>query len=160
MKSAHHQQLIQYFYTSFAALDAEGMADCYHKDILFNDPGFGDLKGERAVNMWRMLCASQQGKDFRVEFSDLQADEHTGRAHWEAYYTFSKTGRKVHNIIDAQFKFQDGKIIEHIDTFDLYRWAKQAFGLTGTLIGWTPFFKNKLHQQTNQLLNRFEKKRM
>ena len=50
------RQLIKDFYQAFAALDAETMASCYHKDILFEDPAFGVLKGEKAKNMWRMLC--------------------------------------------------------------------------------------------------------
>ena len=150
--------LIESFYQSFANLDAEGMAACYHKEIIFEDPAFGVLKGEKAANMWRMLCESQKGKDFRVVFSNIKADERNGNAHWEAFYTFSKTDRKVHNIIKAKFEFRDGKIIKHIDSFDLYRWARQALGISGLLIGWSPYFKGKLQTQTNRLLARFEEK--
>ena len=39
----------------------------------------------------------------------------TGRAHWEADYTFSSTGRKVHNVIDATFEFEGGLIRAHRD---------------------------------------------
>jgi len=150
--------LIESFYQSFANLDAEGMAACYHKEIIFEDPAFGVLKGEKAANMWRMLCESQKGKDFRVVFSNIKADERNGNAHWEAFYTFSKTDRKVHNIIEAEFEFRDGKIIKHTDSFDLYRWARQALGISGLLIGWSPYFKGKLQTQTNRLLARFEEK--
>ena len=114
------KELIKQFYESCAELDAEGMVECYHSEILFEDPAFGPLKGEKAKNMWRMLCASQKGKDFRVEFKDIEADEQNGSAHWEAYYTFSKTGRKVHNIINARFRLADGKIIEHVDHFETF----------------------------------------
>ncbi len=147
--------LIQQFYTSFSQLDAEGMANCYHEDIVFEDPAFGELRGERAKNMWRMLCESQKGKDFRIEFSDIRMDGEVGFAHWEAFYTFGKTGRKVHNKIDAHFRFQDGKIIEHRDHFNLHSWAGQAMGLQGRLIGWMPFFKKQLHSQTNRMLDKF-----
>ncbi|MCK5702831.1 MAG: nuclear transport factor 2 family protein, partial [Cyclobacteriaceae bacterium] len=78
--------------------------------------------------------------------------------HWEAYYSFSKTGRKVHNIINAEFEFKDGKIIKHIDNFDLYKWSKQALGIQGLILGWTGFFKKKLHKQTNKMLYYFERK--
>ncbi len=105
-----------------------------------------------------MLCESQKGKDFRVVFSNIEADERNGNAHWEAFYTFSKTGRKVHNIIKAEFEFRDGKIIKHIDSFDLYRWSRQAFGISGFLIGWSPYFKGKLQAQTKKLLAGFEEK--
>lgn len=152
------ENLIQNFYQAFANLDAEAMANCYHPEVRFEDPAFGVLQGEKAKNMWRMLCASQKGKGFRIEFSGIEYNEQSGKAHWEAFYTFSKTGRKVHNIIDAEFKFKDGKIIEHTDHFDLYRWSKQALGGSGYLLGWTAFFQKKLNAQTNKLLSEFEKR--
>ncbi len=152
------KEIIEQFYKAFQNLDAEGMAACYHDEILFEDPAFGVLKGEKAKNMWRMLCQSQKGGDesIVVKYSNIQSSNNKGSAHWEAYYTFSKTGRKVHNIIDAEFEFKDGKIIRHTDSFDLYRWSKQALGLQGWLLGWTSFFKGKLQQQTNGMLRKFE----
>lgn len=152
------KELIQTFYTSFQQLDAEAMVACYHDEVQFEDPAFGILIGERAKNMWRMLCQSQKGKDFKIKSSNIEFSESIGKAHWEAFYTFSKTGRKVHNIIDAEFQIQDGKIIKHTDHFNLYNWAKQAMGLTGGLIGWTQFFRRKLNSQTNRMLDKFEEK--
>ncbi|MEM6515755.1 MAG: nuclear transport factor 2 family protein [Bacteroidota bacterium] len=150
------QTLIEKFYNSFQALDAEGMVECYHENIVFEDPAFGVLKGERAKNMWRMLCESQKGKDFKITFSEINGDDHTGSALWQAFYTFSKTNRKVHNVIQAKFEFKDGKIIKHTDNFDLYTWSKQAMGLKGVLLGRTGFFKNKLKQSTSKMLDKFE----
>ena len=151
------KDLIEKFYIAFGNLDAEQMISCYHDEIIFEDPAFGVLKGEQAKNMWRMLCKSQQGKQFQVEFSDVEYANLKGKAHWEAYYNFSRTGRKVHNKIDAEFEFQDGLIIKHTDHFNLHQWAKQALGWQGFLIGWTPFFKRKLNSQTKSLLAKFEK---
>ena len=62
----------------------------------------------------------------------------TGRAHWVATYTYSATGRPVENRIDATFEFRDGRIVRHRDRFDLYRWARQALGPKGLLLGWLP----------------------
>ncbi len=152
------QNVIEKFYTAFQNLDAEGMAECYHDNVQFKDPAFGPLKGEKVRNMWRMLCSSQTQETFKMTFSDIEENANGGKAQWQAWYTFSKTGRKVHNIIDASFKIQDGKIVEHIDSFDLYRWSKQALGTTGFLIGWTGFFQKKLYGQTNDLLTKFEEK--
>ncbi len=147
---------IETFYKAFNELDAETMASCYHDDIVFEDPAFGVLKGERAKNMWRMLCKSQQGKSFKVVSSNIMAETHQGSAHWEAFYTFSKTGRKVHNTIEATFEFKDGKIIKHTDVFNLHKWSKQALGFKGLLLGGTNFFKTKLQAQTNAMLDKFE----
>lgn len=148
--------LIEKFYNAFSTLDAETMASCYHEDVIFEDPAFGVLNGEHAGNMWRMLCESQKDKDFRMTFSDINSNENTGQAKWEAFYTFSKTGRKVHNKISANFEFKDGKIIKHTDQFNLHQWSKQALGLKGIMLGRTRYFKNKLRHQTRGLLTKFE----
>ena len=150
--------IIHKFYSAFKNLDAEAMVACYHNDIHFSDPAFGVLTGDKAKNMWRMLVASQKDKDFKVYFDNVKLDANKGSAHWEAKYNFSQTGRPVHNIIEAEFLIQDGLIIKHVDRFNLHRWAKQAFGLKGALIGGTGFFKRKLQQRTNNLLDRYEKK--
>lgn len=146
------------FYSAFKNLDAESMVACYHDDIVFEDPAFGVLKGDHAKNMWRMLIASQKGKDFKVTYSNISSNDHKGNAKWEAQYVFSKTGRPVHNKITAHFEFKDGKILKHTDTFNLHTWSKQAFGFKGLLFGGTSFFKKKLNQQTNEMLDTFEAK--
>lgn len=135
-----HEQLIETFYRSFQKRDAEGMAACYHQDISFSDPVFPDLHGDQARGMWRMLCA--RGKDLELTFDNVRADDSKGSAHWEARYTFSASGRKVHNIIDAEFEFRDGKIYRHKDTFDFWRWSRMALGPAGLLLGWTPILRN------------------
>ncbi len=145
--------LIETFYTAFQNCDADTMVSCYHDDVVFEDPAFGKLKGDRAKNMWRMLC--KNAKDLKIEFSEIEANTTTGKAHWEAWYSFSQTGRNVHNKIDAQFEFKDGKIIKHIDHFNLHKWASQALGWKGKILGGTSFFRKKLNQQTNTLLNKF-----
>ena len=147
------KELITKFYTAFSELDSATMVSCYHDEIEFTDPAFGDLKGERAKAMWIMLCKNAQ--DLKIEFSKVEATKNSGSAHWDASYTFRKTGRPVLNKIDARFEFKDGKIIKHIDSFNLHSWAKQAIGFQGLLLGGTSFFKKKLHQQTNGLLDKF-----
>lgn len=148
--------IIEQFYSAFQNLDAEQMVELYHPDVEFEDPAFGKLKGEKAKNMWRMLCKSS--KELKITFSDIQFDDARGSANWEAKYVFSKTGRKVHNVINAEFEFKDGKIIKHKDNFNLHKWAFQAFGLKGLFLGWTPVFKSKLNKETNKLLEIFERR--
>lgn len=148
------EQIITAFYTAFQNKDAEQMVSFYHDDIEFTDPAFGTLQGEHAKNMWRMLLANS--KDLSLEFSQISTSGNTGKAHWEARYTFSQTGRKVLNKIDAEFTFKEGKIINHVDSFNLKTWAKQALGFKGAVLGGTAFFKRKLNQQTQALLARFE----
>jgi len=154
-----NRDLIEKFYQSFAAKDAIGMLSCYHPEIRFEDPAFGVLTGKRAGDMWRMLLSNKKS-NVVVHFSDVIADDRSGSAQWTADYVFSQSGRKVHNIISANFEFKDGLIIRHTDHFDLYRWSKQALGLSGWLLGWTPLFRKKLQQKTNSLLDSFLRKKM
>jgi len=144
------KETINKFYTSFQQLDAESMASCYHNNIEFEDPAFGKLNGEHAKNMWRMLC--KNSKDLIIDF-EITYDKSTK---WDAHYTFSQTGKIVHNKITARFEFKDGLIIKHTDNFNLHSWAKQALGFKGWLLGNTSFFKKKLNQQTAHLLSKFE----
>ncbi len=118
------------FYESFAARDADGMTACYADDVTFHDPGFGVLHGDRAKAMWHMLCHA--GKDLQVVASRIEGGNGTGRAHWEADYTFS-TGRMIHNVVEARFDLIDGLITGHEDTFSFGAWARQAFGPIGTV---------------------------
>jgi ketosteroid isomerase-like protein len=137
-----NEDTIRRFYSAFQKRDAATMAACYAPDVRFSDPVFTDLRGGDAGAMWKMLC--ERGKDLKIEFSGVSADGAIGRAHWEAWYTFSTTGRKVHNVIDAEFEFRDGLIVTHTDRFDLYRWSRQALGVAGVLLGWSPLLQNKV----------------
>ncbi len=148
-----NKKLIEQFYTAFAAANADKMNACYHDNIEFSDPAFGQLKGEKAKAMWAMLC--QNGKDLKVTLVSSEAYEKEGTAQWNAKYIFSKTGREVENIIHAKFKFAEGKIIKHDDTFNLRKWAGQAMGIKGKILGGTRFFRERLQEQTNYMLKKY-----
>lgn len=149
---------VKKFYEAFSQLDGDAMADCYHENVLFEDPAFGKLKGDRAKNMWRMLCESQRNKNFQLSYSNIISDGLNASADWEAKYVFSKTGRTVHNKIHATFKIDNHKIIWHLDDFNLNSWASQALGFKGWLFGGTGSFRKKLQSQTHSLLNKFEER--
>lgn len=135
---------IESFYKAFAIRDAEGMVACYHPRVTFRDPVFLELDAARVKAMWRMLC--ERGKDLRVEASGIESTGEAGKARWDAWYTFSGTGRKVHNVIDARFRFEDGLIVRHDDSFDLWRWTRMALGPAGTLLGWSPPIQGKIRR--------------
>ena len=77
-------------------------------------------------------------------------------AHWDVHYLFSATGRQVLNRIDAQFEFDtSGLILRHRDRFDFWVWSRQALGVPGWLLGWTPFLRKKVRTQAMAHLRRF-----
>ena len=144
---------IERFYGAFSRRDAETMAAQYTDDVRFSDPAFGELEGEHARNMWRMLLSP--ATDLEVTLA-AAGDDH---ARWEARYTFSQTGRQVHNIIRARFQFRDGKICRHDDVFDFWRWSRQALGPVGALLGWAPPLRRSVRAKALKGLHAFEEKR-
>ena len=147
-----NDELIERFYGAFAKLDGATMADCYATDARFSDPVFTNLRGTEPGAMWKMLTG--RAKDLRIQLVDHQADDERGRAHWLADYTFS-TGRKVHNDVRAQFRFADGLIAEHTDSFSFYAWARQALGPVGLMLGWSPVVRGKVQREARAGLDTF-----
>ena len=152
-------ETIDTFYSAFSRLDTEAMAGCYTEDAQFDDEVFSLRGREEVMGMWRMLCQAVDAKgrdDWKLVHSAVQADATQGSAHWDADYRFSATGRLVHNSIDAQFAFApDGRIRQHHDRFDFWRWSRQALGPSGALLGWTPMMHNAVRRKANANLQRF-----
>lgn len=137
-----NEQLLTSFYEAFARRDYAAMQACYADNAIFSDPVFAGLNAAQVKAMWEMLCRS--GKDLQLSSSDVRADEQQGSARWTASYTFSATGRKVTNRVRSSFVFGQGKIVQHTDHFSFHRWAGQALGLSGLLLGWTGFLRKKV----------------
>jgi len=134
--------VVEQFYSSFAQSDGDAMAACYADDIVFEDPAFGELRGRAAGDMWRMLCSS--ATDLTVEHRIVDQTKNIVHTNWIATYTFSATGNKVRNDIDAVMVFDDSKIVEHRDSFSMWKWSSQALGLPGKLFGWSPPLQKKV----------------
>ena len=132
---ADNASVIRELYEALDRHDGETMARQYAPDGRFKDPAFGELSGVEAGDMWRMLTG--RSEDLRVNLAEHSADGDSGTAHWIATYTFS-TGRPVVNDIHARFRFRDGLILDHEDSFSLWRWARQALGPPGLILGLPP----------------------
>jgi ketosteroid isomerase-like protein len=144
--------VIERFYAAFGRRDGEAMAACYAPDVTFRDPVFGELNGAEVGAMWKMLTA--RAPDLRVELVEHAASGSDGSARWIARYTFSQTGNPVVNDVRATFRFADGLIAEHVDRFPFYKWARQALGVQGKLLGWTPQLRLGVRRQALQGLRR------
>jgi len=147
------EALLHRFYEAFQRRDHATMTACYGPEATFSDPVFPALRGTEVGAMWRMLC--ERGADLRIAFGEVEANADRGSARWEAWYTFSATNRPVHNVIQASFEFRAGLILHHRDRFDLYRWARQALGLKGILLGWAPPVQRAIRGQAARALEGF-----
>lgn len=151
-------EVITKFYSAFQKLDYETMNSCYSDDIVFNDPVFGLLRRDEAKYMWEMLC--KNAKDFSLSFSNIELlDEEYATCNWVASYTFSKTGRRVVNHIKAYMLLKDGLIVEHSDAFKVSKWAAQALGFKGVLLGWSGYMKKKIQNNARKSLISFIEKK-
>lgn len=133
---ADNAKLIRDLYDALDRHDGDAMANLYEPDGRFHDPAFGDLTGAEAGDMWRMLTS--RAEDLRVELAEHSAQGDTGSARWIASYTFTRTGRPVVNDVQARFRFHDGRIAEHDDSFSFWIWARQALGPAGLVLGLPP----------------------
>ncbi len=150
-------EVVTKFYSAFQKLDSASMKECYSDEAIFQDPAFGVLDGSEVKAMWEMLC--KNAKDFSLAFDQLQPeDEEYITCRWIANYTFSATGRKVENRIKAYLRIKDGKIIEHTDYFNFWRWSRQALGLSGWLLGWSSFYKLQVTKQARERLTKYMEK--
>lgn len=140
------------FYEAFNRRDAATMNAHYAEKVSFSDPVFPGLDGRETRAMWDMLTKS--AKDFSVEHKVVAASDTHADVEWTARYLFSKTGRPVVNRVRTRMAIANGKIVEQKDDFDFSSWAKQAFGVVGALIGWTPFFQKKVQATARQGLDK------
>jgi ketosteroid isomerase-like protein len=145
--------IIDQFYTAFQKKDWKSMQALYHHDATFSDPVFQNLTSKEVKAMWHMLLTAS--KDLELTYSNVSGNDNKGSCRWDAFYSFSRTGRKVHNIITANFVFKDHKIASHIDDFDLWKWSAMALGWSGKLLGWSPLIKNKIRDMARRNLTKF-----
>jgi ketosteroid isomerase-like protein len=148
--------LIERFYRAFQNLDAEAMAACYAPDIRFQDPAFGPLHGREAGDMWRMLLG--RAGDFSLSFDGIESLGQSASAHAVARYTYSATGRFVVNDIRTRFAIRDGLIAEQTDSFDLWRWSRQALGVKGWLFGWSSSAQDSIRTRARRALKDYQKR--
>ena len=147
-----NKEIIERFYRAFQQKDYAAMIACYHPNIHFVDEVF-NLQGKAVGAMWHMLC--ERGTDLQIDFSEIRVANEKGFAHWEARYTFSTTGRLVHNVIDAEFTFRDGLMYAHLDRFNFWRWSRMALGATGWILGWSEILRAKVSAMANRSLEKF-----
>lgn len=153
-----NRKTLNRFYGAFAHLDPDTMARCYAPDVRFQDEIFTLEGRDQVMAMWRMLCESvATGKraDWKLNYRVISTDANTARLHWSARYPFGKAQRPVHNRIQSVFAFNaQGQISQHYDHFNFWRWSRQALGLPGLLLGWSPMLRRQVRSKALHGLNR------
>lgn len=133
------------FYDAFSVANIDVLKQLYDKKLIFNDNIFVNLDYNETISMWSSLLVGN--KNMSIKYEIKKYSEKYVEVEWIADYLFTSTNRNVKNIILAKMEIDQGKIINHTDNFDFYKWSQMAFGITGVLIGWTSFFKNKVRTE-------------
>lgn len=135
----------------YEARNVEQLREVYGRDVVFQDPVFGRHEG------WRALAR----RLFEMTNPTVQiTTEKTGSdsVKWVAKYEFGASNRPVENHGTARATLdQHGKIATHTDDFDTKKWAKQALGFPGTVLGLLPkSLRNMvLHQVASKAVDDF-----
>lgn len=147
------EELIERFYAAFARRDGAAMAACYAPGARFDDPVFKALRGEEPGAMWRMLTA--EARELEVELLEHADHGDWGTAHWHARYVFTQTGRPVANDVFAAFRFEDGLIADHADSFSFRSWAAQALGVRARIPGTLKLVRRVVRRRARSHLHEF-----
>lgn len=160
-----HATLVRRMFESLNRLDAGAVRGCYHPNATFHDPVLSLIGQDQIAALWAMICASARssgtlpsgqpaGVRWGITLRTLSADETHGHADWDAYDRYAGAGRQTQTRIRSRFDFQDGLILRQCDDFQFWRWAHQALGWRGTLLGWTPMVRNSVRTQALSALVR------
>lgn len=165
-----HSRRIVDLYAAFKRLDPAAMQAAYAPGARFSTPLF-QLQGAGEIGaMWALLCDAIDRRSldpWRIDIEDVEATAQRGRARWQPHWRIRSSGRVVQGQADAEFSFdKHGRILSHDERFSVWHWSRQALGLRGALLGWTPLWRRQIgawarqalrdhlpaHQRTVQLL--------
>jgi ketosteroid isomerase-like protein len=151
--------IMEMFYAAFAKRDFQTMQSLYAEEAIFSDPVFKDLNAIEVRAMWQMLI--ERGKDLKVTHTNVEVlDDGHATCTWRAAYSFGIKKRTVVNEIKGTMEIQNGRIIAHTDVFSLHKWASQALGISGVLLGWAPFFQKAIQSKARSGLDAYMKRNL
>jgi hypothetical protein len=139
MTAEETRAVLTAFYDALSRRDGGTMASLYAPNAFFDDEVFS-LSGDEIGKMWRNLMT--RAKTLKISYKITQVKIDKGTVELTARYDYE--GRPVVNEIRSEIELKDGKIIKQRDKFDFPRWAGQAFGWKGKLLGGFGFFRRKV----------------
>jgi hypothetical protein len=143
MTSEETRAALTHFYDSMARRDGEAMALTYAPAATFEDPVFR-LTGPDIGKMWIGLM--RRAREFSIAYTIAQAGRGWGTVELTARYLYGGR-RPVTNVILSELKLEGGLIVQHVDQFDFPRWAAQALGAPGRLLGRFEFFRRAVSRR-------------
>jgi hypothetical protein len=140
------------FYEAFALGDFHTMGLLYAPHARFSDPVFRNLDTAQVRAMWQMLLT--RSREFTLSYNIKDSSADRAQVIWIAEYIFTGTGRPVSNRVVTDMRFAANRIVQQQDHFSFWRWSRQALGLQGTLLGWSPLLQSRVRAQAMASLAR------
>ena len=137
------REVLTRFYDALSRRDGETMASLYSPDASFEDEIYR-LRGEDVGKMWRGLMS--RAKTLTVSYTIAKAGAGDGTVEWTARYEYPGGGPVV-NVILSELELAGGKIVRQRDRFDFPRWAAQALGTKGKLLGRFEWFRRVVSRE-------------
>lgn len=154
-----HSRRIVDFYAAFKRLDPAAMQAAYAPGARFSNPLF-QLQGSEEIGaLWALVCTAIHRKrldQWRLDVSEVEATAQRGRARCQPHWRIRASGRVVQGVSDAEFSFdKQGRILSHVERFSFWHWSRQALGLRGALLGWTPLWRDQVGAWARQSLHAY-----
>lgn len=137
--------LVQDYFEAFQKGDWKTMSRSYASNATFKDPIFPKgLKGSQIGAAWGDITQNLRPK---VTFSNIEVHGDLVTAKWSAKYPLKLPvfgTNQIDNDITATFRIKDGKIVEHIEHFDMNEYIQEATGLRGLSFLVRPLVRNRI----------------
>ena len=145
-------ELIENFTRPSLAATMPACSRCYDPAVDFADPVF---TVQANVHTPCGTCSSAEARPSRSPSTRFKPTTQVEARTGKRSIIFRRPKRPVLNIIDAEFKFRNGKIYWHRDHFDFWKWSRQALGTSGMLLGWSPILHNRVRKTASANLDKF-----
>lgn len=141
-----NEQIIIKFLESFSQRDFDEMNKMYSDEIVYFDPKIGLIREGMVKNLWKNQF--ENAKNFSFTYGDVvKVDDEYYTCENLILYRHPQTNRIMKDKRKSFFRMENGKIVEQSDAFKLYGWNRQAFGISGWILGWNTAFQKRVRNK-------------
>jgi len=138
---------VKEFYEALSRNDYEALIRLYHPDATYTDELFS-FKGKEIHALW--YAATRPAMKLEVECLAIEEVNDRVQTKWKMGYTLDVINSRIELEEIGIFVFEGEKIMEHSDEYNFREWCTQAFGIIGTLLGWSSWLRNRVRKQARK----------
>ena len=88
------------------------------------------------------MILSTSDDEYQLYLSEVYARGDKVYCNWIIIYIHGKNKRKITNSINTELRLEQEKIVNIKDSFSIWNWLSQVYGLVGLLLGGLSFYQN------------------